>query len=88
MYKDVVCTVRLMLCIATGKPFHVRAFDEVNPQNVHCYGPGPEPAGVRKGNSAIFTIDTTEAGLAPQEITTTDTHGKLQLLVPFLLKLT
>jgi filamin len=55
-----------------GSPFHVHITDEVNPQRVTCYGPGIEPKGVRKGQPALFTVDATQAGIAPLEVITTD----------------
>lgn len=50
--------------------------DQVNPQRVHCYGPGIDPKGVRKGQPALFTVDATQAGIAPLEVMTTDHRGE------------
>ena len=49
--------------------------DEVNPNKVRCYGPGVETQGVRRGQPAPFTVDCSEAGQAPLEVTTTDKSG-------------
>lgn len=62
--------------------------DQVNPQRVHCYGPGIDPKGVRKGQPALFTVDATQAGIAPLEVTTTDHRGEFAYVIslPMLLK--
>jgi len=57
----------------------VHITDQVNPQRVHCYGPGIDPKGVRKGQPALFTVDATQAGIAPLEVMTTDHRGKRSL---------
>ena len=53
--------------------------DQVNPQRVHCYGPGIDPKGVRKGQPALFTVDATQAGIAPLEVITSDHRGESKL---------
>ena len=58
-----------------GSPFHVHITDEVNAQRVHCYGPGIDAKGVRKGQPALFTVDATQAGVAPLDVITTDQRG-------------
>jgi len=59
-----------------GSPFHVHITDEVNPQKVRCFGPGLDPKGVRKGQPALFTVDATQAGVAPLDVNTTDSKGQ------------
>ena len=63
-------------CVPAGSPFGVHISDEVNPNKVKAYGPGLDPKGVRSGQPAQFTVDATEAGEAPLEVTTTDQLGK------------
>lgn len=83
------CTKEVPHCIAlcgyvtiffvvniAGSPFHVHITDQVNPSKVRCYGPGIEPKGVRKGQPGIFTVDATEAGVAPLEVVTNDARGQ------------
>lgn len=50
----------------------------VDAKKVKCYGPGIEPMGVKTGAPATFTVDTTEAGEAPLEVTCTDQRGRVQ----------
>ena len=59
----------------TGSPFKVGITDEIRPEKVRCFGPGIEPEGVRKGNPAKFTVDTTGAGQAPLDVSVTDKTG-------------
>ena len=63
--------------VCAGSPFKVHITDQVNPQRVHCYGPGIDPKGVRRGQPALFTVDATQAGIAPLEVVTTDQRGEL-----------
>ncbi|OWF45693.1 Filamin-A [Mizuhopecten yessoensis] len=58
-----------------GSPFHVGIKNPVNPAKVQCYGPGLDSKGVREGSPATFTVDTTEAGEAPLQVTYTDNQG-------------
>ncbi|XP_059165585.1 filamin-A-like isoform X3 [Physella acuta] len=58
-----------------GSPFRVDIKNPVNPAKVKCYGPGLDSANVRAGAPATFTVDTTEAGEAPLEVTYTDKTG-------------
>ena len=58
-----------------GSPFKVAITDEIRPEKVRCFGPGIEPEGVRKGNPAKFTVDTTGAGQAPLDVNVTDKTG-------------
>ena len=58
-----------------GSPFKVRVVDEINPQNVRCFGPGLDPKGVRAGQPAPFTVDASTAGDAPLDVTVTDQLG-------------
>ncbi|XP_069142475.1 filamin-A-like isoform X2 [Argopecten irradians] len=58
-----------------GSPFNVSIKNPVNPAKVQCYGPGLDSKGVREGSPATFTVDTTEAGEAPLEVTYTDSQG-------------
>ena len=60
---------------AAGSPFPVRIVDEVMPDKVRVYGPGVEPAGVRRGQPAVFNVDTTQAGQAELKATVTDSTG-------------
>lgn len=64
--------LKINVLSVTGSPFHVPIKAPVNPEKVKCYGPGLEPKGVREGAPATFTVDTTEAGEAPLEVTYTD----------------
>ena len=48
---------------------------EVNPNKVKCYGPGLDSHGVRAGPATNFSVDTTEAGQANLEVTTTNEAG-------------
>lgn len=59
-----------------GSPFTARIVDEVNPNNVRCFGPGLDPKGVRAGQPAPFTVDASDAGEAPLEVVVTDQAGK------------
>ena len=59
----------------SGSPFKVRVVDEINPQNVRCFGPGLDPKGVRAGQPAPFTVDASTAGDAPLDVTVTDQLG-------------
>jgi len=72
---------RANVVCAAGSPFKVHITDQVNPQRVHCYGPGIDPKGVRKGQPALFTVDATQAGIAPLEVTTTDQRGPFGCLL-------
>ncbi|CAL1528168.1 unnamed protein product [Lymnaea stagnalis] len=58
-----------------GSPFRVDIKNPVNPAKVKVYGPGLDSAYVKAGAPAIFTVDTTEAGQAPLEVTYTDKTG-------------
>ena len=60
---------------SSGSPFKVRVVDEINPQNVRCFGPGLDPKGVRAGQPAPFTVDASTAGDAPLDVTVTDQLG-------------
>ena len=59
-----------------GSPFHVGIKNPVNPAKVQCYGPGLDSHEVKAGAPATFTVDTTEAGEAPLDVTYTDNTGK------------
>lgn len=59
----------------SGSPFRVDIKNPVNPAKVKCYGPGLDSAQVKAGLPATFTVDTTEAGEAPLEVTYTDSTG-------------
>ena len=59
-----------------GSPFHVGIKQPVNPAKVQCYGPGLDSRQVQAGRPATFTVDTTEAGEAPLDVTYTDSTGK------------
>ena len=63
------------LFFSAGSPFKVRVVDEINPQNVRCFGPGLDPKGVRAGQPAPFTVDASTAGDAPLDVTVTDQLG-------------
>lgn len=63
-----------------GSPFHVGITDKVNPNKVRCYGPGLDSKNVKANKPATFTVDTTEAGQAPLDVTYTTPNGK-QLLI-------
>jgi filamin len=58
-----------------GSPFHVGIKNPVNPAKVKCYGPGLESKNVKAGVPVAFTVDATEAGEAPLEVTVTDKTG-------------
>ncbi|XP_012939324.2 filamin-A-like [Aplysia californica] len=58
-----------------GSPFRVGIKNPVNPAKVKCYGPGLDSREVKAGMPATFTVDTTEAGEAPLEVTFTDSTG-------------
>uniref|UniRef100_A0A0B7BLG3 Calponin-homology (CH) domain-containing protein n=1 Tax=Arion vulgaris TaxID=1028688 RepID=A0A0B7BLG3_9EUPU len=58
-----------------GSPFRVDVKNPVNPAKVKCYGPGLESANVKAGLPAVFTVDASEAGEAPIEVTYTDRTG-------------
>ena len=53
----------------------MRVVDEINPANVRCFGPGLDPKGVRCGQPNSFTVDASEAGDAPLDVTVTDQLG-------------
>ena len=73
--------IKLMIYFCPiGSPFHVHITDEVNPQKVKCYGPGIEPKGVRRGQPGLFTVDASQAGVAPLEVLTTDAKGEDELI--------
>ncbi|XP_078339973.1 filamin-A-like isoform X11 [Crassostrea virginica] len=61
-----------------NSPFRVGMKNPVDAKKVKCYGPGIEPMGVKTGAPATFTVDTTEAGEAPLEVTCTDQRGRVQ----------
>ncbi|XP_052680465.1 filamin-C-like isoform X8 [Crassostrea angulata] len=61
-----------------NSPFRVGVKNPVDAKKVKCYGPGVEPMGVKTGAPATFTVDTTEAGEAPLEVTCTDQRGRVQ----------
>ncbi|XP_061187564.1 filamin-A-like isoform X11 [Saccostrea echinata] len=61
-----------------NSPFRVAVKNPVDAKKVKCYGPGIEPMGVKTGAPATFTVDTTEAGEAPLEVTCTDQRGRVQ----------
>ena len=61
-----------------GSPFPVKIKAPVNPNKVKCYGPGLDTnQGVRAGQPATFTVDATEAGEAPLDVSYTDAKGDL-----------
>lgn len=62
----------------SDSPFRVGVKNPVDAKKVKCYGPGVEPMGVKTGAPATFTVDTTEAGEAPLEVTCTDHRGRVQ----------
>lgn len=43
---------------------------------VKCFGPGLDTKGITAGAPATFTVDTSEAGEAPLEVTYTDQTGE------------
>ncbi len=59
-----------------GSPFKVHIDDELDPNQVHCYGAGLDPKGVRAGQPATFTVDASEAGDAPLEVSVMDPQGE------------
>ncbi|XP_056000448.1 filamin-A-like isoform X18 [Ostrea edulis] len=61
-----------------NSPFRVGVKNPVDAKKVKCYGAGIEPMGVKTGAPATFTVDTTEAGEAPLEVTCTDQRGRVQ----------
>ena len=63
-----------------GSPFHVAIVDEVNPKNVHVYGKGVDPKGVTAHAPTDFTVDASEAGSAPLDVTTIDARGESRLV--------
>ncbi|BFZ08117.1 hypothetical protein BsWGS_11156 [Bradybaena similaris] len=58
-----------------GSPFRVDIKNPVKPAKVKCYGPGLDSANVKAGQPAVFTVDASEAGEAPLEVTYTDRTG-------------
>lgn len=71
--------ILLIICPAlSDSPFRVGMKNPVDAKKVKCYGPGIEPMGVKTGAPATFTVDTTEAGEAPLEVTCTDQRGRVQ----------
>lgn len=64
------------IILLTGSPFHVDVKNPVNPSKVKCHGPGLDSANVKSGVPAVFTVDASEAGEAPLEVTYTDNTGK------------
>jgi filamin len=48
----------------------------VDASKVKCYGTGVEAKEVTAGQPVSFTVDTTEAGEAPLQVTYTDQSGK------------
>ncbi|CAG5133090.1 unnamed protein product, partial [Candidula unifasciata] len=58
-----------------GSPFRVDIKNPVNPAKVKCYGPGLDSANVKAGLPAVFTVDASESGPAPLEVTYTDRTG-------------
>ncbi|XP_025106447.1 filamin-A-like isoform X3 [Pomacea canaliculata] len=56
-------------------PFKVRIQNPVDASKVQCYGPGLDAKGVVAGVPVSFTVDATEAGEAPLQVTYTDQTG-------------
>lgn len=67
---------KMDIILLTGSPFHVDVKNPVNPSKVKCHGPGLDSANVKSGVPAVFTVDASEAGEAPLEVTYTDNTGK------------
>lgn len=68
-----------------GSPFNVAVKNEVNPNKVKCFGPGLDKAkGVPAGHPATFTVDTSEAGEAPLEVSYVDTQGRSKFIPMYL----
>ena len=63
----------------SGSPFKVGISDKVNPAKVRCYGPGLDSKNVKANKPATFTVDATEAGQAPLDVTYTTPDGKTHL---------
>jgi filamin len=57
-----------------GSPFRVNIQESspFYPDKVKCFGPGLNPRGVRKGEKAVFSVVTNQAGIANLEVFTTD----------------
>ncbi|GFN93495.1 filamin-a-like [Plakobranchus ocellatus] len=58
-----------------GSPFHVPVKDPVNPNKVKCYGPGLDSSQIKALQPNTFTIDASEAGEAPIEVSHIDDKG-------------
>ncbi|XP_052780237.1 filamin-A-like isoform X2 [Mya arenaria] len=62
-----------------GSPFHVGIKPTTNPDKVQCYGPGLDSSKVKAGKPATFTVNTTEAGEAPIDVSyVTPTNAQRQ----------
>jgi len=61
-----------LVSVSAGSPFHVGIKQPLNPAKVRCYGPGLDSTKVKAGKPATFTVDTTEAGEAPIDVSFTD----------------
>ena len=70
----------LLLHFNSGSPFHVGIQNPVNPAKVKCYGPGVDSKEVKTNAPATFTVDATEAGEAPLDVTYTDKNGMVFFL--------
>ena len=68
--------LKTLLMLFIGSPFKVRIQNPVDASKVKCYGPGLDTKGVKAGEPATFTVDTSEVGEAPIEATTTDQAGE------------
>ena len=60
--------------LIAGSPFRVNIQESspFYPDKVKCFGPGLNPRGVRKGEKAVFSVVTNQAGVANLEVFTTD----------------
>ncbi|RUS81267.1 hypothetical protein EGW08_010971 [Elysia chlorotica] len=58
-----------------GSPFNVSVKDPVNPSKVKCYGPGLDSSQIKALQPNTFTIDASEAGEAPIEVSHVDGKG-------------
>lgn len=56
----------------------MRIQNPVDASKVQCYGPGLDAKGVVAGVPVSFTVDATEAGEAPLQVTYTDQTGNLK----------
>lgn len=64
----------LLIFWVSGSPFKVPVEDLVDPSKVKVYGPGVAP-GVRAHIPQMFTVDCSNAGLAPLAVTVSAPKG-------------